>query len=337
MKVNKVDLLEALDIVKPGLAAKEIIESSTSFAFLGDRVVTYNDEISISHPVTGLELRGAVKAEQLYALLKKITKEEIEITITDTEAILSSGRLKAGLALHPEIRLPLDEEIAEKGDWQPLPELFVKHMSFAMSSCSSSLSSGVLTCVHVTQEGIIEASDGQRFTHCNLTEEMPVPTFLIPAGSVETMVKLNPTEVAEGNGWVHFKTEAGTILSCRILADNYVNTAKLSKITGTKIDLPKVTNSLLERASVFAKRDHALDESVTITLENNRFKIRAEAEAGWIEEEVNFKYTGTPVTFNITPYLLRGILAETLSCILGEGALKFEGENWFYITRLRNK
>ena len=70
MKLNKTDLQKALEIVKPGLANKEMIEHSTSFAFIGGRVVTYNDEISLSHPVEGLEIEGAIHAEELYKLLR---------------------------------------------------------------------------------------------------------------------------------------------------------------------------------------------------------------------------------------------------------------------------
>jgi len=51
MKINKNELKNALEIVKPGLANKEIIDQSTSFAFMNDCIVTYNDEISVSHPV----------------------------------------------------------------------------------------------------------------------------------------------------------------------------------------------------------------------------------------------------------------------------------------------
>jgi len=77
MNIQKEQLKKALETVKPGLAGKEIIEQSTSFAFMGDRVVTYNDEISISHPVEGLNLTGAIRAEELYQLLSKLKREEI--------------------------------------------------------------------------------------------------------------------------------------------------------------------------------------------------------------------------------------------------------------------
>ena len=78
MKISRVELLEALEKVKPGLANKELIEQSTSFAFIGDRVVTYNDEISVSHTVKGLEnMRGAIKAKTLYEFLARVKDRKL--------------------------------------------------------------------------------------------------------------------------------------------------------------------------------------------------------------------------------------------------------------------
>jgi len=108
LKINKSNLQKALEIVKPGLASKELIEQATSFAFINGCVITYNDEISISHPVDGLELEGAIQAEKLYSILTKLKTDEIEVTINDKEIILQSGKSKIGLTLQSEIKLPLD-------------------------------------------------------------------------------------------------------------------------------------------------------------------------------------------------------------------------------------
>ena len=92
MKINKAELQNALEKVKPGLAGKELIEQSTSFSFVNNRVVTYNDEISISHPVKGLEIKGAVKAQALYSFLGKVKKEEIDVEYEDNQIIIKTGR-----------------------------------------------------------------------------------------------------------------------------------------------------------------------------------------------------------------------------------------------------
>ena len=54
------------------LANRELIEQSTSFAFMKNLVVTYNDEISITHPVEGLNLTGAIKADEFYKKGEKV-------------------------------------------------------------------------------------------------------------------------------------------------------------------------------------------------------------------------------------------------------------------------
>ena len=152
--MNKTDLQNALEIVKPGLANKEMIEQSTSFAFIDGRVVTYNDEISLSHPVEGLEIEGAIQAEQLYKLLSKIKQDEIEVTTENAEIIFQAGKMKAGLTLQQEIKLPLDE-ISKPGKWKTLPDDFVKYIRMAMQVCSQDMSRPVLTCVHVNEDGRI--------------------------------------------------------------------------------------------------------------------------------------------------------------------------------------
>ena len=334
MKLNKTELQKALEIVKPGLANKEMIEQSTSFAFIAGRVVTYNDELSISHPVPGLEIEGVIQAEELYQLLSKIKKDEIEIVIQDNEIILQVGRSKAGLSLKQEIKLPL-EEIGEQKKWKPLPDDFLHFMGFAMTSCGKDMSRPVLTCVHVTKEGFIESSDGFRISQCELGEKMPFGPLLIPVSSVRELVKLKPTKIAEGEGWVHFQTEEGSIMSCRIFEDKFPDVSPFLAMEGIEINFPKTTEDVLDRARVFSKRDHFLDEEIQLTLADKRIKIKSKSESGWFEEEINFSYEDDPITFSISPHLLKDILKETSSCILGEDKLKFEGAGWIYVTILR--
>lgn len=335
MQISKEKLQKALEIVKPGLANKDIIEQATSFAFMDGKVFTYNDEISISHPIDAIDITGAIDAQNLYQLLGKLKKEEIDIEITDSEIILKSGRATAGLVFQSEIKLPL-EEVSTISKWKKLPELFIKACEFVVGSAGHDMSRANLTCVHVNNGGFIEASDGLRITKF-MVEGIPIKTFLIPATSCLQVIKLKPISIAEGKGWVHFKTEEGTIISCRIFEDDiFPDTKPHFKVEGTEITFPKTSAEVLDRASVFAKREHLFDESIEITLENKRFRIKSESETGWFEEELNGKYEGDSLTFQISPYLLRGIFAETLTCTLSKDRLQFEGENWKSITALKN-
>ena len=333
MNISKKTLQEALEIVKPGLASKEVIDQSTSFAFIKGRVVTYNNEISISHPVEGLELEGAIPAENLYKFLSKIKKDEIELEVDGNEIVITSGRSKAGLTLQTEVKLPL-EEVSGRKRWKEMPENLIKSLSFAMTCCSRNLSTPVLTCVNVSKN-TVEASDGFRIVQCTLKGEMPLNTFLLPSTSVLQVVKLKPTAFAESEGWVHFKTEAGTEISCRVFEDKFPEVASHLKVEGIELVFPKTIDEVLDRAGVFAKRDNMLDENITITLENRKLIVSSKSEEGWFEEDVNVHYEGDKIEFNITPYLLKSILKETQSSILGNNKLKFSGEDWEYMTALR--
>jgi len=333
--MKKQDLLNALEIVRPGLANKEVIEQSTSFAFMEGRIVTYNDEISISHPVEGLEIMGAIQATELYLILKKIKQDEIEVSITDSEIQFTAGRVKVGLTLQQEIKLPL-EEIGAITKWKTLPEEFVPAMKMAMYSCSSDNAQPLLTCVHVDESGFIEGSDGYRVMKTTLPKKMPVPTFLIPATVVNDLVKLNPIKVSSGKGWIHFKTKLETVMSCRVYEENYPNTTELLKVEGVHFSFPRTINEILDRASVFGKQDStSLSDDITICMEKNRIKISSKSETGWFKEEANIKYAEEKMEFNIVPSLLKNILATVLTCTFNGRILKFVGENWEFITLVK--
>lgn len=332
MKIKKEELRQALEIVKPGLANKEIIEQSTHFAFINNRVVTYNDEISISHPVPGLNINGAVRAEELYKLLGKLKKDEIEVEIVDNEVILTTGKSKAGLRLQEKITLPL-EEIKEQNDWKPLPDKFLEAVKFTLNSCSNDMSRPIMTCIHTT-DSFVEGSDGFRISKY-MVKKIPVVDLLIPASSMRELLKVKPTQIAVGTGWTHFRTDQDTIFSCRVFSDTYPDTTVHLKIEGSEIVFPSTINEILDKASVFSKREHFNDESVMVELEKGKVKIRGESEIGWFEEETHAKYSGDKVQFNITPDLLKNILTQTNTCILSKNKIKFTGENWEYVALLK--
>jgi len=336
MIINTSELEKALTIVKPGLAAKELIEQTTSFAFTGNGVTTYNDEIALSCPIENLELEGAIKAEELYGFLKKVKKDEIDVTIKENEIQFTSGRIKAGFTLQQEITLPL-ESLKKKGRWLPIPDDFCHYLSLAMGATVNDMSQPKLTCVNVTKEGTMSGSDGYKIMHCETGQEMPIETFLLPATSASEVIKLKPTHISEGKGWVHFRSEEKAVLSCRIFEDDvYMEVNNALEVVGIELTFPKTIDEVLDRASVFAKRQHILDESIVITIENNRLTTKARSDTGWIEEVINIKYNDDPLLFSFTPSLLRNILKETHTFILGEKALKFEGAGWICVSMLRN-
>ena len=333
MKVNKVELQEALEKVKPGLANKELIEQTTSFSFMGDRVVTYNDEISISHPVKGLDVTGAVKAQALYQFLNKIKKDEIDIDWEENQVVIKSGRSKAGLVLESEIKIPIDEEIGEVGKWEELPNNFLDALKFCYPCCSRDMSRPVLTCVNI-EEGAVEATDSYQIVEYVLNSKMPVKGFLLPASAVRELVRYKISEVARGESWVHFRTEDGTIFSSRMIDNDFPDTSKHLELDGLEFSFPKNVDEILGRANVFSKKESNSGDIPTVTIEiNNKgiVKITSENEYGWFEEVSRSKYKGDVVRFTIGIEFMMGLFDKLQNCVIGENKIGFKGENWRHV------
>lgn len=334
MKINKQKLLIALETVKPGLASKELIEQSTSFCFINGSVVTYNDNISISCPIEGLELEGAVSANEFYAYIKKVKSEEIIAEIEGNEILLKAGRSKVGLTLHEEIVLPI-EEIGEIKKWKALPDDFAVGLSLTMGSCSRNMSDPVLTCVHINGS-TLEGSDNLRISDYTMVSEVPGKAFLLPANTCAQVVKMIPSEIAAGQGWVHFRNhKGGAVLSCRIFEEKYPKVKDFLKVKGTDIKFPKGLPAIIDRAGIFSKRDHALDETIEVLIEKKKLYIKTSSESGWFKESVRIDYTGEPIEFSITPYLLQDILGKTFKGVISDNCLLFKGDNWNYVSLLK--
>lgn len=340
MKINTTELRNALAIVKPGLSNKEILEQTTSFAFLEGRVVTYNDEISISHPFK-CDFEGAIKAEELYGLLTKINKDEVELRVEEAQLLISSGRMKAGLKLESEINLPL-KDIPVKMQTLPNPEQFIKHLAFAMRTCSNDTSTPKLTCVSIGKDGVIIGADNYRLIYCK-GDAMPFDSFLLPASNAVEVVKLSPTYISLEKGWVHFKNKSGTVISCRRLDDEYMSSTLIEK--ALKIDnpitiqFPDKIQEMLDRIRQFAKRERSVDEVVDIEIQEGKiyFNATAEMTGSWIQDKAAIEIEGD-LAFSVNPSLLHDILEVTLTAKLSKDRtkIKFSTKDWDYVIMLHN-
>jgi DNA polymerase III sliding clamp (beta) subunit (PCNA family) len=335
MKIQKENLKKALEIVKPGLASKEMIEQTTSFAFLDGRVITYNDELSVSHPVEGLELTGAIKAEELYKLVSKTTKADIQVVMKGDEIVLKLGNTRAGFTVHSEIKLPLEELNVDK-TWKQLPADFCAAISFCSGACSTDMSSPAITGVKLHKTGMVVGGDGYRVAFYEMQKEMKIEEIIIPAQFVKEITKIKPLEMAISNGWAHFKNAEGTELSCRYIDAEYPGVMHLlEEMEGQEMQFPEGITEILDRVSVFASREVEVDEVIEVKFSPKKLVFESRSDAGWIKETEKIDYNGEEVQFQITPYLLKDILSQTNVFYKKEASLFFKSNKWKYFTVLR--
>jgi len=336
-KIKRKELIDALEKVKPGLSSKEIVEQTTSYAFMKGRVATFNDEIGISHPVPNLEVQATIPARELHLFLTKTKAKVIKLETRENEFLLRAKKAKVGFSLQNKTSLPIKKLNAKSKKWKELPENFTDALSFTARSYSKDMSAPIDTCLHIRQDAIVESTDRFRITQYRLAKKMPVPNFLLPGDSAKQIVKYSITHIRaeDGDSWVHFKTREGTILSCRIFAqDTFRDTRPFLKIKGRPLTFPKNMVELLERADIFTEKGLPEEEVVTISLEKGKMRIRSENKNAWYTETVSCKYDDTPFSFTINAIFLHDILVELKSSEIAENAIKFVSKNWVHMISL---
>jgi len=335
-RINRTELVKALEKTKPGLASKEMIEQSSSFVFTNGMIVTYNDEISVTHPFEALkDIEGAVKAEELHDLLEKMEDEEIEVDIVENEFRINGERVRAGLAIEKEIKLPIKSNTKIK-KWQRLPNDFLEVLKFVMFSCSEDMTKPVLTCVNVTPF-YLEASDGFRVTRRNLSDKLSIShAFLLPKSSAEQVVRYDAKNIYAEEEWVHFQTEDGVVLSCRVFSENYPDIESLGilNVQGIELRLPSKLSDVVERVAVFAKKQELLGAEVSVKIADKKFTVRGQSDYGWVEEECRINYNKDPIRFSTNPHFLKDIVTLTQKCTIGNEKMKFVGDGWVHVLAL---
>jgi len=333
MEISVAEFKNALEIVKPGVAKTETtIEQVTSFAFTKQNVISYNDEICITHPLANLDMQGAIEADLLYKFISKIKSKQIDVSIDDTEVTMKAGRIKATFSLDSEIKLPLDDEkLVTKGKWKNLPEKFIEAISMAKGCVAKDMIQAKLNCVHINKKGKIESSDGFRIFQFEFKDKLPLQTVLIPASSIASIIRINPNQVAKGEEWVHFKNEAGTVLSCRVLNDEFPDVDEYLKEgkKGIKVEFPKDLIASLDTAEIFAE-----DSMVKITIKKKKLTVSSGGHIATFKEDLDLSSKAEPFAFQITPYLLKDILKQIQFCTIYKDRLIFKSEDWKYMTEL---
>jgi len=335
MEISKSELLKALETIKPGLALTEdLIEQSTSFAFVEDQIITYNDNISISYPFKS-KIRGAVSAKELYTLLNKLDskKDNLSLILKENELRINAGKEgKAGIRIEKDVLLPLDE-IKTDNKWLKIPKNLIEGLKFCSFSTLKDESRPLISCVHV-KEDIVESTDNFRATKFYLNKK--VKEFLIPATSIKFLEKFPATHYNVTKSWVNFKSKDKALFSCRILNQEYPDLSGILKVKGKKIKFPDVIKAI-EKATIFTEKEEAfLSAMIKIKMMENKVIIKGEGGVGWYKKVIKTKYKGDYFTFKISSDFFTTMLKMNNECTLDKNShrIKFHTNEWEHVVML---
>jgi hypothetical protein len=336
MKLKREELFGALSKVRPALSNKGVVEQTDHFIFDGDFIRTYNDEIAISYPFKS-GFRLAVKADEFFSLISKITIEEIGMELSGVKLLISIGKdEKAWMVTAPEIKCP-SVEIQSKR-WFLLPKNFSDAIHFCSFSAGGTASSPVLSCLWVNGKHIF-STDRFRATKYRLDADLP--EFLLPAKVAQKLSDYSPTHyILEKDGaWVHFKNRDGLFFSSRVIDEKYfLKVAELFPVKGDDIDIPSGLKEAVGRGSIFSSEapggeggSNMIEISVS---KSGKLFCKGEGTIGGDEKEFKLDYKKRDFKFKVSADALSWILDRVKKMVVSGDKLYFDGGDFEHVISL---
>lgn len=332
-RVNRERFLQTLESINPGLSPRDIVEQSSCIIFKDGYVCSFNDEVACRAP-SGMDkkFQGAVVAEPLLNLLRKLPEDEIEVDQTQEELTVKGKRRSSGIRLQYEITLPVDSvEKPKEEQWHELHKDFSEAVGVVQACAGKDESQFSMTCIHVHPKWV-EACDNFQLCRWRLKTGIEAPT-LIRQQALKSITSLGMAEFAETENWIHFRNANKLVLSCRRYTEEFPDLGGILNVTGVKTALPKGLIEAADRATIFST-ENAESNLVHISLRGDHLTIKGQGVSGWYKESKTVKYSGEPLEFMIAPALLIEMVKQHPECEVAPDRLKVDGGRFVYVTCL---
>src|SRR6516164_1593194 len=182
MRINRQEFLDSLEMVKAGLAPREMVEQSSCFVFKDGNVVTFNDEVACRKPI-GINVTGAVQAQALLDILSKMEDDMLEVTENDQKQLEFQGKRKSfAVTKDAEIFLPIDRVETPK-KWHKLPKEFIEAVGLVQHCVSTDESRFLLTCIHLARN-FVESCDNHQLIRVTLDNDQFEEPALVRGASL---------------------------------------------------------------------------------------------------------------------------------------------------------
>lgn len=340
MNISRGELLSKLNEASIGLGqgAKKTVAQSDCFIFTTideiPTLITFNDEIMVRVP-SPLDFDVIVGATELLAILARIPDDEIMVSLVNGEFRIK-GKTKtrvAGLVTQAELAMPLDV-IAAPGKWHRLGEGVARLMQQAAYVCGDDEAMHLATHVHVTPDRI-EACDNKRMFRADIATGFP-GEILLPATSLHELEGMEILKVSMGEGWCHFKTSGGAVISLRCSHEPYIDLDIALEVNNpSKLVLPAELKDIVQRAEVF--QDSKFNTRIGIRLTEDQLTITSRKESGWYREKKGIEYSGRDIFFEIQPQFLVEMLERTRDVLVDDRKMKAESSGIQFVVVLSVK
>lgn len=328
MKINRKELLDVLKKLKPAISKTEIVEQTTDFIFMKDKIYTFNNEIAIGC-VFDIGLTGSVIANKFLSIIEKLKEDIIDISIKDEkEIIIKSGKTKAGIKYNSDIHIQIPNDIGNK-KFKILPKKFNEAISFCIFSTANDPMKFPLICINVGNDKIVSC-DNYRITEYFLDKEIK-DDFLLPLNVAIYLQNYDVNKYLVEDEWTHFKNKHGIIFSFRNVEGDYPETSHLFEIEGNIFTFPKSLIESIEQAEIMGDEE----DNIIISINKDEMVCMGRNDMGWIKIKEKIDYKLEPIEFKINSIFLKQILLKNNENVtIGETSLLFENDRFKHVLSL---
>ncbi len=326
--MERKDLLDILDKVKPALSTKPLIPIFQTFCFTGETVYAYNDVLGIIAPCE-VDLKIGIPGDTLLGLLSNSRGKNITFEIDEkkNETIVKTGGSKIKLPYFEETEFLFEEP---EDDWETVLDLDDEVLD-AFSCCLITVSEDTTQQAFMgvtifndskNHEFCFYSCDGDCLTRyivltadkATIDKDKGGRTYIVPTEFCQAVLRLITmlgleTEEGEPLGtlsinddWACADFETGHKIYGRIIEkDKPTDFEKMFDDSFPEsanfIDIPKDIALALTRATVVVDRNTLRTQ---LTMEGKKLKLYTESSTGTIRDslKLNDDYEETDVYVN---------------------------------------
>lgn len=341
-KINRDEFLKTLELVQFGVPPKETVSFSKQFVFQDGRVFSYDDEI-LCKIKSGLdkEISGAVDAQRLLGILRKLSDVELNLEQKNGEIVLFDNKGKKAFFRVEKIEgqeLPSDQ-VESPGEYETLEQGFDEAIKLAQGCARDRDSTFSRTCVHITHD-YIEAYDNYQMIRYAIKTPLSSKSILVRKEAVKHISSLGLNKFSETENWIHFKGPSGLVYSCRRWLEEYPDLSEYFEHEGKVITLPSKLEDIIDRANEFSQ-ELADANRVKVEIKGGKVIVTGMGITGRYEEsrslesKEGIKEVGD-FAFLIAPDLLTNVVKKNQQVQITDNMLIAKGDHWTYLAILIN-
>ena len=341
MKISREAMLGSLDIIRPAVASKDLVEELVHLWFDGTTVMAYNDKVGIEVPMK-TDFVGGLRGSLVLGMLGASRAKEVVL-----EPVKGKDDQMRMTAAAAKITLPLLPE--ERKVWE-FPDTKRAQMSVISADLIGALEKALVTVgtdISVADQlGVTLISDGNTLclysTDSNSMTECLVPKpkdykgdrVILSSEFCEQLVRLckNGGHLSVLKDCVIAENPSGTRLYGRLIESTrplrfveVIERILPPKHKDKMIAIPSRTKLILERLSVLLEGHPG--HRTTMGIAEGALYVEAKTAYGELSEDVKIEGEHAEVEVEIDHSLIKRVLPYATQMLLVETALILTGDN----------